>query len=37
MFKCGRKVTKKFALEPEKSMHSLCRTDIANKSREPNL
>ena len=31
MFKCERKVIRKFALEAEKSMHKLCPTEKANK------
>jgi hypothetical protein len=31
MFKCERKVVRKFALETEKLMHSLYPMDIANK------
>jgi hypothetical protein len=31
MFKCERKVVRKFALETKKLMHGLCPTNIANK------
>ena len=31
MLKCERKVVRKFALEMEKLMHSLCPTNIAKK------
>ena len=31
MFKCERKVVRKFTLETKKLMHSLCPTDRANK------
>ena len=31
MFKCERKVVRKFALETEKSTHNLCPTGRANK------
>ena len=34
MSKCERKVVRKFALETEKLMHSLCPTDRANKSKQ---
>ena len=32
MSKCDRKVVRKFALETEKLMHSLCPTNKANKN-----